>query len=335
MVYIINCTIFLQFYSNMAGAGCNRYSLDDFVNLEKVGEGTYGVVYKSKHRDTGSIVALKKIRIEADEEGVPATAIREVAMLREVKHPNIVALEGVILMPRKLFLIFEFLPMDLKQYMDRMYHGEPLRPSLVESYLFQICQAMCFCHQRRILHRDLKPQNLLVDSDGCIKLADFGLARTVGIPLRAYTHEIVTLWYRSPEIMLGAKKYSTAVDVWSIACIFAEMATGKPLFNGDSEIDQLYRIFRLLGTPTKETWPGVELLPDYKPTFPNWKSNNVEIKLKNLIRPEGIDLLSGMLIYDPVQRVDMKYILKHDYFNHLDKSSLPYKDYAGDIVIFN
>merc|ERR1719223_283861 len=127
-----------------------------------------------------------------------------------------------------------------------------------------------FCHARRIIHRDLKPQNLLIDRNGTLKLADFGLARAFGIPVRTYTHEVVTLWYRAPEILLGSKHYSTPVDLWSVGCIFAEMITNRPLFPGDSEIDELFRIFRVCGTPNEELWPGVSSLPDYKPTFPNW-----------------------------------------------------------------
>lgn len=118
------------------------------------------------------------------------------------------------------------------------------RSLLLQSYLFQLLSGLAFCHARRILHRDLKPQNLLIDRHGSLKLADFGLARAIGIPVRTYTHEVVTLWYRSPEILLGSKHYSTAVDIWSVGCIFAEMAAQQPLFPGDSEIDELYKIFR-------------------------------------------------------------------------------------------
>lgn len=183
-------------------------------------------------------------------------------------------------------------------------------------------QSILFCHQRRVLHRDLKPQNLLIDNKGVIKLADFGLARAFGIPVRVYTHEVVTLWYRAPEILLGSQRYSTPVDIWSVGCIFAEMMTKRPLFHGDSEIDQLFRIFRTLTTPTDETWPGVTSLPDYKPTFPNWKTNQLASAVQRLDNT-GLDLLQQMLIYDPANRISAKKALNHIYFANLDKSALP------------
>uniref|UniRef100_A0A0K0DXT1 Protein kinase domain-containing protein n=1 Tax=Strongyloides stercoralis TaxID=6248 RepID=A0A0K0DXT1_STRER len=312
-----------------------KATLDDYIKLEKIREGTYGVVYKSKHVSSGKVVALKKIKMEADREGVPPSTIREIAMLREVKHPNIVSLEGTILKPNRVYLIFEFIQSDLRKYLDQIQKGQLMESNVVMSFLYQICQAICFCHQRRILHRDLKPENLLVTNNKCIKLADFGLARTIGIPLLMYTHEIATLWYRSPEILLGAEKYSTAVDVWSIACIFGEMASCTPLFEGDSEIDQLYKIFQKLGTPNQDIWPGVASLPGYKMTFPIWKVNNIEEKFKGILKSDGIKLLHDMLIYDPIKRINVKSILKHDYFKRLDKTKLPCAEYNGDIFIEN
>lgn len=296
--------------------------MEDYIKIEKIGEGTYGVVYKGRNKKTNRTVALKKIRLESEEEGVPSTAIREISLLKELQHPNIVCLEDVLMQENKLYLVFEFLSMDLKKYMDSIPSDQYMDKMLVKSYTYQITQGILFCHQRRVLHRDLKPQNLLIDSKGVIKLADFGLARAFGIPVRVYTHEVVTLWYRAPEVLLGSPRYSTPVDIWSIGCIFAEMVTKRPLFHGDSEIDQLFRIFRTLTTPTEDTWPGVSSLPDYKPGFPNWKSNTLSQSVKQ-IDASGLDLLQKMLTYDPATRISAKASLHHPYFLDLDKSSLP------------
>ncbi|PVD37635.1 hypothetical protein C0Q70_00232 [Pomacea canaliculata] len=296
--------------------------MDDYVKIEKVGEGTYGVVYKGRNKKTSRLVALKKIRLETEEEGVPSTAVREISLLRELQHPNIVCLEDVLMQENKLYLVFEFLSMDLKRYMDTIPAGQAMDRMLIKSYMYQITQGILFCHMRRVLHRDLKPQNLLIDNNGTIKIADFGLARAFGIPVRVYTHEVVTLWYRAPEILLGSTRYATAVDIWSMGCMFAEMINRRPLFHGDSEIDQLFRIFRTLGTPTEETWPGVSQLPDYKATFPCWKGSQLHTAVKGLDN-QGMDLLQKMLLFDTVHRISAKVILRHPYFSNLDKVNLP------------
>ncbi|XP_039715430.1 cyclin-dependent kinase 3 isoform X2 [Pteropus medius] len=301
------------------GAVCfagSSSDMDAFQKVEKIGEGTYGVVYKAKNTETGQLVALKKIRLDSETEGVPSTAIREISLLKELKHPNIVRLLDVVHSEKKLYLVFEFLSQDLKKFMDSTPASElPL-------HLVKLLQGVNFCHSHRVIHRDLKPQNLLINELGAIKLADFGLARAFGVPLRTYTHEVqqdkgmrrvaegvspvpsatlneaafllspqvVTLWYRAPEILLGSKFYSTAVDIWSIGCIFAEMVIRRALFPGDSEIDQLFRIFRTLGTPSEAVWPGVTQLPDYKGSFPKWNRKGLEEIVPNL-EPEGQDLL--------------------------------------------
>ncbi|KAG4428021.1 Cell division control protein 2, partial [Cadophora sp. M221] len=219
--------------------------MENYKKLEKVGEGTYGVVYKAKDLLHDSrLVALKKIRLWNENEGIPGTAIREISLLKEMNNPNIVRLFNVVhASDHKLYLVFEFLDLDLKKYMESLpaansgkgealptpsRHG--LGDAVVKKFMRQLCEGVQYCHGHRILHRDLKPQNLLIDRGGNLKLADFGLARAFGVPLRAYTHEVVTLWYRSPEILLGGRQYSTGVDIWSIGCIFAEMCTTKPLF---------------------------------------------------------------------------------------------------------
>ena len=239
--------------------------MERYQKLEKVGEGTYGVVYKAKDRMTGEIVALKKIRLEAEDEGIPGTAIREIALLKELQHPNIVRLYDVVHTERKLTLVFEFLDLDLKKYLDAAESGVDLPE--VKSLLYQLVRGIAYCHQYRVLHRDLKPQNLLINHDGELKLADFGLARAFGIPVRAFTHEVVTLWYRSPDVLMGSRKYSMPVDVWSIGCIFAEMYNGAPLFQGTSDADQVRR--RARGGRRRLEGPGDALVHRITLTLPH------------------------------------------------------------------
>jgi cyclin-dependent kinase len=287
--------------------------MERYQKMEKIGEGTYGVVYKAKDRVTGEIIALKKIRLEAEDEGIPSTAIREISLLKELQHPNIVRLYDVVHTERKLTLVFEFLDQDLKKYLDICDSGLDL--PILKSFLYQLLTGVAYCHHHRVLHRDLKPPNLLINREGQLKLADFGLARAFGIPVRSYTHEVVTLWYRAPDVLMGSRKYSTPVDIWSVGCIFAEMANGRPLVAGTSEADQLDRIFRLLGTPKLPDYPGIVDLPEFTPDLPPYPPpRNGLASLVPTLDAEGIDLLSLMLQYDPARRITAQAALEHPFF---------------------
>lgn len=290
--------------------------MDQYEKVEKIGEGTYGVVYKARDRVTNETIALKKIRLEQEDEGVPSTAIREISLLKEMQHRNIVRLQDVVHSDKRLYLVFEYLDLDLKKHMDSS--PEFIKdPRQVKMFLYQMLCGIAYCHSHRVLHRDLKPQNLLIDRrTNSLKLADFGLARAFGIPVRTFTHEVVTLWYRAPEILLGSRHYSTPVDVWSVGCIFAEMANRRPLFPGDSEIDELFKIFRILGTPNEDTWPGVTSLPDFKSTFPRWPSKDLASVVPNL-EPAGLDLLNSMLCLDPTKRITARSAVEHEYFKDI------------------
>uniref|UniRef100_A0A0E0CTU3 Protein kinase domain-containing protein n=1 Tax=Oryza meridionalis TaxID=40149 RepID=A0A0E0CTU3_9ORYZ len=295
--------------------------MEQYDKEEKIGEGTYGVVYKARDKVTNETIALKKIRLEQEDEGVPSTAIREISLLKEMHHRNIVRLHDVIHSEKRIGLVFEYLDLDLKKFMDSCPEFAK-NPTLIKSYLYQILRGVAYCHSHRVLHRDLKPQNLLIDRrTNTLKLADFGLARAFGIPVRTFTHEVVTLWYRAPEILLGSRQYSTPVDMWSVGCIFAEMVNQKPLFPGDSEIDELFKIFRVLGTPNEQSWPGVSSLPDYKSAFPKWQAQDLATIVPTL-DPAGLDLLSKMLRYEPNKRITARQALEHEYFKDLEMSYL-------------
>mmetsp|Transcript_36589 Transcript_36589/g.97851 ORF Transcript_36589/g.97851 Transcript_36589/m.97851 type:complete len:222 (-) Transcript_36589:806-1471(-) len=208
--------------------------------------------------------------------------------------------------------------MDLQEKQSQQFE-----PDLIQHFLRQLCSGMSFCHDNRVLHRDLKPQNLLLDAEYNLKLADFGLARVFSVPLRQYTHEVVTLWYRAPEILLGTKEYTTAIDSWSIGCIFAEMTTLQPLFPGDSEIDELFRIFRTCGTPSEDQesdtfWPGVSALENWKDVFPCWKPHNLN-RITPRLSEDGVDLLEKLITYDPQRRISMQDALEHPYLQNVGR----------------
>lgn len=177
---------------------------------------------------------------------------------------------------------------------------------------------MYYCNINRIIHRDLKPQNLLITSDLKLKLCDFGLSRMFSLPMGKMTHEIVTLWYRPPEVLLGIENYTTKVDSWSIGCIMAEMLLGKPLFLGDCEIAQLFKIFQLMGTPNEDTWPGVSKLPDYKHTFPQWKATSLKKKFPDF-DPDGLDLMEKFLQMDPDKRITIREALNHPFIEKIKR----------------
>lgn len=230
-------------------------------------------------------------------------------------------LYDVVHTEKKLTLVFEFLDLDLKMFLDQCHGG--LDSRTLKSFLFQLTRGIAHCHEHRVLHRDLKPQNLLINREGELKLADFGLARAFGIPVRDYTHEVVTLWYRPPDVLMGSKKYSTPVDVWSIGCIFAEMHNGKPLFPGQKPEDQLDLLFKALGTPSEGSFPGLESLPSYKPeTYQVYSAPSSIAHLVPGLEAQGVDLLSKMLLHDPVQRISAADALRHPFFSALPRALL-------------
>jgi len=287
-----------------------------FRRLEKLGEGSYAVVIKCENRIDGSIVALKEIKLQP-QEGLPFTAIREISLLRALNHANIVRLHQIIHQSHSLILVFEYMKTDLSKLMEAFHHG--LDPYRTKIFLFQLLRGLAYCHDRKILHRDLKPQNLLVSEDGELKLADFGLARAKSVPCRTFSHDVVTLWYRPPDVLLGSTHYSTSLDLWGVGCIFAEMCSGVALFPGVNDaIDQLDKIFSIRGVPDPGRWPQVRNLPNYSvfqfQPYPELLWEQVDIQLAR-ISAEGKYLLTNFLQLNPRDRISANEAIRHHYFD--------------------
>ncbi|KAK6435969.1 negative regulator of the PHO system [Oleoguttula sp. CCFEE 5521] len=303
-----------------------------FQQLEKLGEGTYATVFKGRNGATGAFVALKEIHLDS-EEGTPSTAIREISLMKELKHENIVGLYDVIHTENKLMLVFEYMDKDLKKYMDTYpnpVNGQrgALDAGIIKSFMWQLLRGIAFCHENRVLHRDLKPQNLLISTTGVLKLADFGLARAFGIPVNTFSNEVVTLWYRAPDVLLGSRTYNTSIDIWSAGCIMAEMFTGRPLFPGTTNEDQLLKIFRLMGTPSERSWPGISQFPEYKPNWPVYATQELRAILPS-VDSAGLQLLGQMLQVRPEMRCSAQQALGHPWFAELNARAAQREQQAG------
>lgn len=319
---------------------------DKYSPIGKIGEGTYGLVYKARYAAGGAdggLVAVKKFKNFKTGDGISPTAIREIKLLRELKNRYIVDLVDVMMdeMDKALYLVFDYAEHDLLE-MIRCHQSRPAAAPMpmqtVKSLTYQILQGINYLHTNWIIHRDLKPSNILVTGvdkppaeRGCVKIADFGLARLFQSPLRPMSDTdavVVTIWYRAPELLLGAKHYTKAIDLWAIGCIFAELITSKPLFQGAEkerkgedrnpfQADQVDKIFRILGKPTPASWPGVDELPNWSDAR-NWQeySPTLHKKIPDLpAQSAGFDLLSKLLEYDPAKRITASEALQHPFFS--------------------
>uniref|UniRef100_A0A4W5Q4A4 Cyclin-dependent kinase 7 n=1 Tax=Hucho hucho TaxID=62062 RepID=A0A4W5Q4A4_9TELE len=261
-----------------------------YEKLDFLGEGQFATVYKARDKTNDTIVAIKKVKfLRYGMNGINRTALREIKLLQELSHPNII---GVIIKDTSLVLT----------------------PANIKAFIVMTLQGLEYMHHHWVLHRDLKPNNLLLDENGVLKLADFGLAKAFGSPNRVYTHQVVTRWYRSPELLFGARMYGVGVDMWAVGCILAELLLRLPFLAGDSDLDQLSKIFEALGTPTDDTWPGMSSLPDYV-SFKLFPGTPLE-HIFSAAGDDLLELLQGLFTFNPSTRLTATQALKMRYFSN-------------------
>jgi len=296
-------------------------ALEKYQYMEKLGEGAYGVVYKAYSNISGKLVAIKKFKsgLWSAKEGVSPSTLREMSMLKQLNHPCLVKLEEVAFAQGKIVMVFEYVEQNLDQYIQNQ--KKALQPIVIKRLMYQLIRGIEYCHRQRILHRDLKPENILVGSGGALKIADFGLSIAHGVPVDKLSDpdEVVTIYYRAPELLLGKEHYTSAIDMWSVACIIAEVLTSDVLFKGLKETDQLHEIFATLGTPNEAVWPGCSSLPNWRSAFPKYQKKDWEdiIPASSGGNHECHHLLSKLLTYDPLKRLNAKYASQHPWFDEV------------------
>lgn len=290
---------------------------DSFEKIDKIGSGTYSNVYKAKDSLTGNIVALKKVRCDVNERESLKFMAREILILRRLDHPNVIKLEGLVTsrMSSSLYLVF--------RYMDHDLAGLAASPEIkfteqqVKCYMKQLLSGLEHCHNRGVLHRDIKGSNLLIDDGGVLRIGDFGLATFFDASKRQeMTNRVVTLWYRSPELLHGVVEYSVGVDLWSAGCILAELLAGRAIMPGRNEVEQLHRIYKLCGSPSEEYWKKIRLPSTHKHAhhkpLPQYKRRIREVYKD--FSPEALSLLDTLLALDPAERQTATDVLMSDFF---------------------
>ncbi|MGH0116334.1 UNVERIFIED_CONTAM: hypothetical protein FKN15_003514 [Acipenser sinensis] len=312
----------------------NCRSVKEFEKLNRIGEGTYGIVYRARDTKSDEIVALKKVRMDKEKDGIPISSLREINLLLKLRHPNIVELKEVVVGNHleSIFLVMGYCEQDLASLLENMQ--SPFSEAQVKCIILQLLKGLHYLHENFIVHRDLKVSNLLMTDKGCVKIADFGLARAYGVPLKPMTPKVVTLWYRAPELLLGTKTQTTAIDMWyrapelllgtktqttaidmwAVGCILAELLAHKPLLPGGSEIQQIDLIIQLLGAPNENIWPGFSKLPlagQY--SLRKQPYNNLKNKF-TWLSEAGLRLLNFLFMYNPKRRATAEDSLESSYF---------------------
>lgn len=295
---------------------------------QPLGKGVFGRVFKAKHQSSQRSVAVKICDMNPDA-GIDLTVLREINTFRAIQHPNVVGYFDHGIHDNYVYLVLELMSGDLGSYLSKI--KKSMSPTLIKSFVYQLLCGIEACHNEEIVHRDLKPQNVLIDRKGHLKIGDFGLSRSLRFGYsQNYTPNVVTLWYRAPEVLATNGKYGLPVDIWAVGCILAEMASPErlPLFPGERPIDQLARIFEIRGTPTEASWPEFSSLNENKTgilrgaTFPPCEAKNLASHA-SLLDERGLDLLEAMLQCNPASRITAKDALEHSYFDDIAELLAP------------
>ncbi|KAI7833719.1 hypothetical protein BX661DRAFT_177407 [Kickxella alabastrina] len=299
--------------------------VNDYEKINRIGEGTYGIVYRGRHKKSQKIVALKRMRVSISDNtpGLPLSSFREIAILKRLHHPNIVNVVDIAAGHGidSIFMVMDYCECDLGTLLDNM--SAPFSHGEVKSLVQQMLCGMEYCHNHFVVHRDLKLPNLLLTKNGELKVADFGLARLFHEPQRPMTPQVATLWYRSPELILGATEYTTAIDMWSAGCILGELLVHRPFMPGKSEFEQMRLIVNMIGAPSDRIWPGFSQLPMARSMrLPENKYNNLKVAVRNA-STNTILLLNALLTYDPRKRIGVQKALDHPYFYEMPAAVRP------------
>jgi serine/threonine protein kinase len=311
--------------------------INNYAKINRIGEGTYGTVYKALDKKSNTIVALKRILMHNEKMiGFPLSSLREISALKQCENNKhcVNLLDIVVGRSRdSIFLVLDYAEHDLSKLTKKF--KKPFKESEIKTLILQLLSALSYLHSKKIVHRDIKMSNLLYNNQGELKLADFGLSRAIPIDDNVMTLEVVTLWYRSPELLLGSTRYSYSIDIWSVGCVLCELYLDHPVFQGKDEIDQIYEIFKILGAPSVNIWSNVINMPLIIKGTINLDIHQNKYKYNNIselfpdVNIECLDFINLLLALDPTQRITAVDAILHDYF---DKS--PYMIHSSLMPTF-